>query len=145
MTQAERSRPGTVVMDGLIEGPVPLFEDGEERLRQWVSETTAAGITFHLTIDGPRFSLGKGVGVYPQGVRPTQLHVDEATGRVPLGDPRMPAEGHAEETQLVVEQCAEPHVQGHPRQNPETELGRCDALEILGSREKEKDRFEREP
>jgi len=57
MTKYEHSRVGTAVLDGLIEGPLPPFENGEDRLRQWRDFARADGLLFHLSVDGPRFSL----------------------------------------------------------------------------------------
>ena len=48
---------GTAFLDGLIEGPVPLFKDGEALLHQWEAAARAAGLPFHLTVDGARFNL----------------------------------------------------------------------------------------
>jgi len=50
-------RIGTVVTEGLIEGPLPPFEDGEIRLRQWSEAVRRAGLSFDLSIDGPAFSI----------------------------------------------------------------------------------------
>lgn len=50
-------RAGTAVLDGLIEGPLPPIEDGEERLRQWVAFAREHGVNFHLSLHGARFSV----------------------------------------------------------------------------------------
>lgn len=47
---------GTFHLDGLIEGP--LFSDDDEQIiRRFIKEARTNGITFHLSIDGGRFSI----------------------------------------------------------------------------------------
>jgi hypothetical protein len=47
---------GTFHLDGLIEGP--LFSDDDEQIiRRFIQEARTNGITFHLSIDGGRFSI----------------------------------------------------------------------------------------
>ena len=48
---------GMIVLDGLIEGPVPDVEDGESRLKDWVRYARSAGLHFSLEIEGDGFSL----------------------------------------------------------------------------------------
>ncbi len=48
---------GSLKLDGLIEGPIPPFPDGGSALQDWVRGTREQGLTFHLSIDGPAFSL----------------------------------------------------------------------------------------
>ena len=47
---------GTFHLDGLIEGPV-FSDDDEQMIRQFLSDARKNGITFHLSIDGGRFSI----------------------------------------------------------------------------------------
>ena len=47
---------GTFRLDGLIEGPV-FSDDDEQMIRQFLSDARKNGITFHLSIDGGRFSI----------------------------------------------------------------------------------------
>jgi hypothetical protein len=48
---------GTVLLDGIIEGPVPPAAEGAERLHEWVKFSRDQGVPFDLRIDGPAFSL----------------------------------------------------------------------------------------
>jgi len=48
---------GTIIIDGLIEGRLPPFDDAETRLRQWVSKARSRGLLLSLEIDGARFSV----------------------------------------------------------------------------------------
>ncbi|MBW8015373.1 MAG: hypothetical protein FVQ82_04240 [Planctomycetes bacterium] len=53
---AEKKLEGTFCLDGLIEGPV-FSGDDEQIIRQFINEARKNGITFHLSIDGGRFSI----------------------------------------------------------------------------------------
>ena len=48
---------GTVVLDGLIEGRTPEFDDAEDRLRQWIGKVRSKGLAFNLEIEGATFSV----------------------------------------------------------------------------------------
>ncbi|MCG3180512.1 MAG: hypothetical protein BIFFINMI_02874 [Phycisphaerae bacterium] len=48
---------GTIVLDGLLQGPVPTEPDGEGHLRDWVARAQARGLVWLLEIDGGSFSL----------------------------------------------------------------------------------------
>ena len=47
---------GTFHLDGLVEGAI-FSEDNEQFIRSFVQHASAAGVKFHLSIDGGRFSL----------------------------------------------------------------------------------------
>lgn len=53
----KKTTQGTLVLDGLIEGPVPPIKDGAEQLREWDRFAQKSGLKFHLSIDGSSFSL----------------------------------------------------------------------------------------
>ena len=48
---------GTIVIDGLVEGRCPDFGDIEARLRHWVRNAEARGLTFSLEVEGGTFSV----------------------------------------------------------------------------------------
>ncbi|MBN1808506.1 MAG: hypothetical protein JW909_05520 [Planctomycetes bacterium] len=48
---------GTVVFDGLLEGPLPGTPGSEEKLRSWVGLAARSGMRFSLEIDGGTFSI----------------------------------------------------------------------------------------
>ena len=48
---------GTVILDGLIEGRTPEFDDAEDRLRQWIGKVRGKGLAFGLEIEGATFSV----------------------------------------------------------------------------------------
>lgn len=54
---APPSSRARVVLDGLVEGPVPPFPDGDERLRAWVTLARSVKLDFDLSIEGAGFSL----------------------------------------------------------------------------------------
>lgn len=57
MTMTRTPEADTAVFEGLIEGPLPPYPDGEERLRQWVEFARSNSVPFQLSVDGPAFSL----------------------------------------------------------------------------------------
>src|SRR5262249_57303221 len=64
---------GTIVLDGLVQGRLPLTDDQvQERLKQWVQFVGRMAVRFNLEIPGAAFNL---------------LPDNRATGAKPLGDP----------------------------------------------------------
>lgn len=55
-----RKTEGTLVLEGLLEGPVPQTPDGEERLREWIGFAASFGLAFSLEIEGGSFNLMAG-------------------------------------------------------------------------------------
>lgn len=48
---------GTMVLDGLVEGPLPDRDDAVDTLNDWVRFTGQLGLNFRLDVDGNMFSL----------------------------------------------------------------------------------------
>jgi hypothetical protein len=47
----------SIILDGLLEGPIPSEDNGEERLRQWVIDAKEEGFSFFLSMEGQNFNL----------------------------------------------------------------------------------------
>jgi|GEM_PF-5507942 len=48
---------GTIVFDGLLEGPLPLDESTQSQLRSWAQRGLAGIVPLRLQLDGDRFSI----------------------------------------------------------------------------------------
>ena len=57
MGEEHRQSETFAVLSGLVEGPVPPIEHGEQHLREWVAFAASNGLKFDLTIEGPSFNL----------------------------------------------------------------------------------------
>ena len=95
----------------------------------------------HVVHPRPRAAVRAGllherVCVVPPLVRPRDLLVDEAVRRLPPDDLRPPPEPDAEQAEAVLDQRPLADVDGLWRDDLEGQLGRRDALQVLGVGEK---------
>ena len=49
-------RSGSIVLEGLIDGPLPPFPDGKERLLEWESFAREQGVPLRVRLEGPNFN-----------------------------------------------------------------------------------------
>ena len=79
------------------------------------------------------------VGVVPERVRAVELGVDEAHARLPLLDPRQPADREPVQGQAVLDQRADAHLDRPRGDDVERQPGRRDRLEVAGVGEERED------
>jgi hypothetical protein len=72
------------------------------------------------------------VGVMPEPVGAADLDVDEAVGRLPGLDERVPPHGHAVQAQAVLKEAADAHLDRRRRDELEAQQRRRDRLEVGG-------------
>src|SRR5919112_2844248 len=70
------------------------------------------------------------MGMNPEAIGTAQLLVYELTGRSPVRDARPPTQRDPEQAELVVDQGPFSHRDRLWREDPETQFGRGDALEV---------------
>ena len=94
----------------LPEDPIQLvgseFEDALyiATYEEPIDEGAASGAVAHfVNAECATVALMERVPVIPEGVRASQLHIDERVGRVPLGDLATPTDGEAMNADAIID------------------------------------------
>jgi hypothetical protein len=56
LTQDAARRSGSIVLEGLLDGPIPPFPGGKERLLQWESFAREQGVPLRMRFEGSNFN-----------------------------------------------------------------------------------------